>query len=239
MIALTDAGRKNANLFALALAFACVGANTLSTVAGDALFVSTFSLGSLSRFLIVAAFIRFASSMVYAVLARRFEHRPWFDVGVLSATAVMLAVCGALTRSTHHGVLYAVCLAQLVLPPLLPLIAWNACARGLDARSAKKVLPMIAAASTLGAIVCGASAGAVVSKLGRPAVWFLSAIIVGVGAWLLSRLPTEAGPRSRVPVGFLAALGGSISDVRRIPAVRTVVWIGIWGLSSPTCLTSV
>jgi hypothetical protein len=128
----------------LLLSFLCVGANGLAGIAADTVFLSTFSLGELSRLIGVSAAIRVILAFAYAGVSSRLEQRRGpssvVDFGVVIST-LGLAVLGALALgSSARAVHYAVCLLALTLPSLLPLVAFNATTDGLDARHAKRLL---------------------------------------------------------------------------------------------------
>src|SRR6185436_14570498 len=92
-------GESRAVVPALAFAFGGVGAMTLSSIAQDALFVTTFSLGALSRFTVVSAAVRVIVAFLYAALARRFVGAR-LDGALLGATAIAMAASGAAVLGT-------------------------------------------------------------------------------------------------------------------------------------------
>ncbi len=218
---------------AFALAFLAVGVSILASVSGDAIFVSTFSLGRLSQFSIVAPLVKVAAAFAFAALARR-APGVRTDVAMIGATAALLAATGAIAARGGPVALYAVCVALIVLPPLLPLVAFNAVAACFDARQAKRLFPLVAAAATVGTIAAGAAARVAGSGLGTAGL-----LVVGAGACALALpLPRvlaararEAGgdveaPRpgaSRAGGGFFATIADAARDVRAVPVVGVVV----------------
>ena len=223
----------------LALAFACVGANGLSTIAADTIFVSVFSLGDLSRFLGVAAVVRVVASLLYAAIVDRVagddpRRAGTLDGAVLAVTILLFGGSALVARSGSPAVLYGLCLAQLVLPPLLPLIAFNAITSLLAARQAKRVLPLIAAAATLGSIATSAAATYLAPRAGVPTLFWMGALLCIPAVPILARmgakaLPEPSGPASLAKPTFFQTLRETGSDIREVPAVRVVVAMGLLG----------
>ena len=232
----------------LLLAVLAVGASSLSSIAADTIFVSAFSLGDLSRFVGISAVVRVASSFAYAAIADRMlganpdpRKAARLDSAVLIAAALAFALSATFAHSSDKRILYAVCLAQLVLPPLLPLVAFNATTSTLRARHAKRVLPLVAGAATLGSILVGAAATLIAKTAGVAAILALGAILAAFAAPLALRLAAEADPNaserdrvSRAPEGAprggaFATLSAAIGDIGKIPAVRVVVAFGFFG----------
>ncbi len=221
---------------ALVVAFACVGANGLSTTAADALFVSAFSIADLSRFYVVSAIVRVATSLAFALLAQRFVGRPLFDPLIVLATGLSLTASAALAGIHSHAVVYLVSIGQLVLPPLLPLIAFNATAGSLDARTARRLLPLIAAASTVGSLAAGGAAGVLSHRAGLGAL-FLGAALLALAAVAplhhiarrAASTPQQSLRGRKTKPGLFAALAHAAIDIREVPVVRIVVLVGFGG----------
>ncbi|MBK8941836.1 MAG: cyclic nucleotide-binding domain-containing protein [Polyangiaceae bacterium] len=229
----------------LALAFLCVGAGGLGTIAGDTLFVSAFSLGELSRFVGISSLVRVGAAFAYAAVAERLlgadpppARAARFDAAIVLLTAATFIAAAIGASSSDKAVLYAVCLALLVFPPLLPLIAFNTAASSLQARDAKRVLPLVAAAATVGAIAAAGAAGLLAKTVGVP--WIL-VLATGVGltaAPLLGKVAAAdvtAPTPSRRPVkpeqapSLLASLRGAAGDARGTGAVRVVLGFAFFG----------
>jgi len=233
----------------LLLAFLCVGANGLGAIASDTIFVSTFSLGELSRFVGVSAIVRVVASFAYAALFERLlghdpspERAARLDAVVVGGACVTFAASALFATSDNPSILYAVCLAQLVLSPLLPLIAFNTTASALAARHAKRVLPLVAGAATVGSIAVGAAASVLAKTLGVASILGLAAVLAACAAPLLQRFAggSSSDPRSlrepetrRAPdtrrAGAGASLRDAASDIAKIPAVRVVVAFAFFG----------
>jgi hypothetical protein len=239
---------------ALAYSFLAMGALGLSTIAADSLFVSTFDLGTVSHFYAVGAVVRVAAALAYAALSRRVARagpavgeegrHARLDRAVLGATALVLVASGALAFRANPAAIYAINVALLVLPPLLPLMAFNAAMSCFHARQAKRLLPLVAAAASVGFIVVGAGATLLATAVGTPSLLFFAAVMCLAAAPLPVALakaaaagaPESAPPPSSetassenastqapTPAGLIATVADTARDVRHVPIVRQVV----------------
>ncbi len=232
----------------LFLALLAVGANSLSSIAADTIFVSAFSLGELSRFVGISALVRVASSFAYAAIVERAlgahpdpRKASRLDGAVMLATAAAFVLSAVVAHTSDKRLLYAVCIAQLVLPPLLPLVAFNATTSTLRARDAKRLLPLVAGAATLGSILVGAAATLIAKTVGVSGILVLGGALSMAAVPFALRLGREAdatsdGDRaSEMPTSasaqssLVGTLGGALRDIRVIPAVRIVIAFGFFG----------
>src|SRR5437868_4846792 len=110
---------------ALLFAFATVAMQGLAMVAADTLFVTTFDLGDLSRFVVVSSVIRVVVTLAYGALGKR-ARGPRADAITVGAAAATMLASGVLAHSSSRAIVYAVCVAQLLVPQLAPLVAMNA-----------------------------------------------------------------------------------------------------------------
>jgi len=230
----------------IALAFACVGATNLSQIAGDTLFVAAFSLGDLSKLVGASAVVRVVASVAYAFAAERAggghgnpRRVARFDAGLLGAAAALSLGSAVLARSGSRAAILVACLLQLVLPPLLPLIAFNAATATLAARHAKRVLPLVAAAATVGSIGAGATSTLLARTTGVPSILGVAALLALAAIPLvlvLGKGEVEAPPpvTARAEKGFLSTLRATLHDVRDVPSVRVVVLWGALGMMATT-----
>jgi hypothetical protein len=215
----------------LALSFACVGANGVATIAADTVFLSRFSLGELSRLIAVAATLRVVLAFAYSSWSARLERRGagrTAEVGALLGTAGALLAGASVLHLDEPAVDWAVSLVALTVPSLLPLVAFNATTEGLDARHAKRLLPLVAAAATGGAIVLGAVAGPL-ARVGGPAALAATGALLAVFAtWLLGRM--SAGRAAAPPASAEAVdVSAPLSALLRVPAVRVVLGFATCG----------
>jgi hypothetical protein len=223
-------GEARAVLPALALAFLGLGMNGLAQIAADTIFVSAFDLGQLSRFFVVSSVVRVVVTFGFGALARRLRvgrRTGTFDAAAVGTAAATMLATGLLARSSTPTVLYAVCIAQIVFPSLVPLVAMNAAMDCFHARQAKRLLPLVAAAATVGTIAVGAVAKVVAPRLGTPALLLLGAAC-GAFALPLPRMISASARRAEAapsPRGSKPAPGWaeSFRDLRTTPAVRVLV----------------
>ncbi|HEY4116766.1 MAG TPA: hypothetical protein VGM56_02870, partial [Byssovorax sp.] len=229
-------GEGRTVLPALAYVFLAIGALLIANIAADSLFVTTFSLGTLSRFLIVSSVVRVFVAIGYAWLATR-AAGPKLDAAVLALTAASAAASGLLARAPSDAVVYGIAVAQLLFPPLLPLIASNAAMSCFHTRQAKRLLPLVAAAGTLGSITVGGLARGLATWLGTPALLHVAAIMCALAlpfpAILAARareagsddVPAAAKPGARPPAppSLFSTIGESLKDVRDVGVVRVVI----------------
>ncbi|MFT3766715.1 MAG: cyclic nucleotide-binding domain-containing protein [Minicystis sp.] len=219
---------------ALSLAFLAVGAQTLASIAADTLFVSAFDLGRLSGFYVVTSLLRVAVSLGYGAMADR-SRGVRAETGLVAVTAAATLAAGLLAHGAPRPLLYAICVVLQLLPTLLPLVAMNAAMDCFHARQAKRLLPLVAAAATLGAVAVGAAAQLVAVTLGTPALLFLSALLclaaVPLPAILSARaIPEDVGPKtapaSSMPsvrpakAGFFSSMVEGVRDLGSVPVVR-------------------
>lgn len=212
---------------ALGLASLAVGAQTLSIIASDTLFVSAFDLGRLSGFYIVTALLRVAVSLAYGAVAER-AAGVRAETGLLGLTALCALASGLLAHTASQAVLYAVCALLQLLPTLLPLVAMNAAMDCFHARQAKRLLPLVAAAATLGAVVASGLAKLLAVRLGTGALLFVAAALSLAALPLPAVLARRAlgdepapapGPAAEKP-GFVASIAGGLVDLGSVPVVR-------------------
>src|SRR5262249_8169584 len=144
-------GEWNAVGPALALAFLAVGAQTLAAIASDTLFVSAFDLGSLSGFYVVTSIARVIVSFAYGALAAR-AGGSRAETGLVAIAAASTFLAGLLAKGAPPLLLYALCALLQVVPTLLPLVAMSSAMDCFHARQARRLLPLVAAAATLGAV---------------------------------------------------------------------------------------
>ena len=235
---------------ALAYAFLGVGSMSLAGIAADTLFVSAFDLGAISRFYVVTAATRFAAAAGYAALARwvgggaaRAAPRapgggPRLDAALLVATAASTAAAGVLAGGASRSLLYAICVALLVLPPLLPLMIFKAVASSLETRQMKRLLPLVAAAATVGVIAASAAVPLLAEGLGTPGILYAGGLLAALAAPLPGVIagraaPGDEGDREAPPraarstsasaPGVLGALADAGRDLREAPVVGVVV----------------
>jgi hypothetical protein len=226
---------------ALGYAFLGVGSMFVAGIAADTLFVSAFDLGAISRFYVITAAVRFVAAAAYAALARR-GNTARLDAALLAATAASTAAAGALAQGASRALLYGICIALVVLPPLLPLMVFNAVASSFETRQLKRLLPLVAAAATVGVIAASAAVPPLARWLGTPAVLYAGGLLVALAA-PLQRAIARAAPQDSVAPktapggaapGVLGALADARRDLREAPVVGIVMAGALLGAMATT-----
>jgi hypothetical protein len=212
-------GERRVLLPALGLAFASVGAFALTNIASDTLFVSAFDLGAVSRFYLVATLARGSFALLYGVAASRLT-LPRLDAAVLTLTAAVTIAAGTTVGHASKPLIYAVCVLLAFSPSLLPIIAFNAASACFHPRQAKRLVPLVGAAGTVGCIAVGAAARVLVRPLGT------GSLLVGAGILCVAALPLvrlmaaqSSAPQAKAPTQTIG-LAGALRDSREIPVVR-------------------
>ncbi|EYF07549.1 cyclic nucleotide-binding domain-containing protein [Chondromyces apiculatus] len=213
---------------AAGVAFLGVGAMSLAGIAADTLFVSAFDLGQISRFYVVTSGVRFAAALGYAALLRRYEG-PRLDGALLLVTATSIGVAALLSQRATGALLYAICVSLLVLPPLLPLITFRAVLGTLEARQARRLLPLVAAAATVGVIVASAAVPTLAGLLGTAGVLYAGGVLAVLAAPLPSVL-AERAPARQEPIEPPGKLLQALADARRDLIEAPVVGVVLAGV---------
>jgi hypothetical protein len=225
------------------LALLGVGAMTLDTIAADSLLVSHFDLGVLGRFYVVSSLVRVLAVFIYGAAFQRWRSRV-LDTILLALHSGACLVSGSLATGASPQVMYLICLLQIVLPSLLPLMVFNAALSCFHPRQAKRLLPLSAAAATAGTLMVSLAAGLASTRLGSPR-WFHVSMILSLLALplpvLLARsalsgdqeslrsvripggAPLSVPNSSHLSLGFFTNLKQTFQDIRTVPVVRLFV----------------
>jgi hypothetical protein len=220
-----QSGERGVLVPALGLAFASLGAFALTNIASDTLFVSAFDLGAVSRFYLVATLARGSFALLYGAAASRLT-LPRLDGAVLVLTGAVMVAAGTAVGHASASVIYAVCVLLAFSPSVLPLIAFNAASACFHPRQAKRLVPLVGAAGTVGCIAVGAAARVLVHPLGT------GSLLVGGGMLCVAALPLvrvmaqKAPPSSEEkrkggpPRARWLGLADALRDSREVPVVR-------------------
>ncbi len=200
-----------------ALGFVVVGAQVLSVIASDTIFVTAFSLGQLSGFIAFASVVRVLFTFGYGGAARRKARRG----GVLLAlVAAFTAALGVAVRSAPPPIVYGICLG-LLLVPVAAAEAVSEATETFPARQGKRLVPLVGACSTLGALVAGASARVLAPRFGAPSLLWVGGALLAVGAGLVVSLrrhePRSVGAK---PAPVRELFTAVRDDWRRMPILR-------------------
>ncbi|HEU4407035.1 MAG TPA: cyclic nucleotide-binding domain-containing protein [Polyangiaceae bacterium] len=210
-----------------------VGATTLADVASSALYVAAFPAGALGRLYVLTSAGRVAVAFAYATLGQK-SGRARLDAAVVAwVGAFMAASAGAPSRLGPAG-LTAVVLALSTLPQLLPLIGFQAAIDCLNARQAKRLLPVLAAAATAGTVAASGAARALAGAAGTAWLLALGALLCAAAlplpgllhrqAWAGAAPPPPGaakGPGEPAP-SFFRTIYESFGDLGAVPAAKLV-----------------
>lgn len=216
-------GEGRLALPAMALALLVFAAQVLATIVSDAVFVTTFDLGGLSGFIVVAAVVRVVATFAYGALARGWGRHS--GAAALAAAGIAVAGLGAALDRGGAFLVYAACVALLVVP-VAASDAASAAMEAFPARQGKRLVPLVAASSSVGAMLAGVAARALTPRIGTPRVLWVAAgclLAAAVTTRWVARAEIETGAaRSRGRArGPGAAAADVVDDLRRRPIVRT------------------
>jgi hypothetical protein len=201
----------------MGVAMMVVAAQVLTTIASEAVFVTDFSLEQLSEFIVVSSVVRVVFTLGYGAMARsrgaRSEHIALIGVGL--ATAGLSAILWA----HWHPAVYATCVALLIVP-VAASEAVSVAAEAFPARQGKRLVPLVAACSSIGGMIAGLLAKLFAKGIGAPSLVAIAATLL-VGSAFAGRRATARGmPHDGAPAPVVARTG---VHVGRIPVVRVAV----------------
>lgn len=190
-----------------------VGATTLADVASSALYVAAFPAGALGRLYVLTSLGRVAVAFAYATLGQK-SGRARLDAAVVAWVGALMAAAAASSSRLGSAGLTALVLALATLPQLLPLVGFQAAIDCLNARQAKRLLPVLAAAATAGTVAVSGVARALAGVAGTAWLLALGAILCAAAVplpGLLHRQASDGGaPRGGAAPGDAAtSTGGS------------------------------
>lgn len=200
-------GGRTATLFAhLFLASAVF---ILGRTVRDTLFLSRYSLAALPWMFVLYGVASAITAVIYGRFADRLP-RHVSIAGTVAIGATSYLGVWALVRQGGSWVYPAFYVWSEVVANLLLVQFWTLANDLHDARSAKRLFPVIGSARVLGVVVVGASTGAIVRTIGTVQLLFVLAammlVIAALGASLRKATRAEAGPSPR------GAQGSVLSD---------------------------
>ena len=204
----------------MAVALLVLAAQMLTQIAADTVFVTAFDLEQLSGFIVVSSVARVGFTFAYGALAR--------SRGARSELVALVSVGGAtaaLDGLLHVGwppAVYATCVALLIVP-VAASEAVNVAIEAFPARQGKRLVPLVAACSSIGAMAGGAVARLLAKPIGTPSLVGIAAALL-VCAALVGRTGRARGARVEPPVAPVAATRAPVAG---IPIVRVAVLFAI------------
>jgi hypothetical protein len=204
----------------MVVALLVVAAQVLASISGETIFVTAFSLEQFSEFIVVSSLARVALTFGYGAVARsrgvRSEHAALLTVGVI--TVVMALVL----RFSWRPGLYFTCVA-LTIVPVAAAEAVSAASEAFPARQGKRLVPLVAGCSSIGAMLAGLVTDVFARRIGTPSLVAIAAVLL-LAAALVGRAAMTRGDQ---PFGAPAPVARSRTDVWRIPIVRLAVLFAI------------
>jgi hypothetical protein len=206
---------------AMALALLVFTAQVLAMLVSDAVSVTTFDLGVLSGYVVVASIVRVALTFGYTAVARGGGARR--GAVLLAGAAAVTTALGAALDVGSVSAVYASCLALLIVPVAAGDAA-SAAMEAFPARQGKRLLPLIGAASSLGGLLAGIFARGLTPRIGTPhLLWIVGACLLGAAAVT----PWVERARSERAVRPMEVPTHAVHDLRTIPVVRTAFGLAV------------
>ncbi len=201
----------------MAVALLVIAAQMLTKIAVDAVFVTAFTLAQYSGFIVVSSIARAVLTFVYGALARsrglRSGHVALVSVGV--TTGVLAALLGTRWRP----VVYATCVALLIVQ-VAASEAISVASEAFPARQGKRLVPIVAACSSVGGMAAGLVARLFVARIGTQGLVAIAAMLLASGAFVGRRGAARALPRDGAPAPVAV---GDRKPVATIPIVQVAV----------------
>ncbi len=229
---------------AAAFVFLGMAGSVLLRSYGDALFLDLAGISQLPRLLVVSALVLSVLSAGYFALVPLVSPVR-LDRVLLAASALACAGPAVLGAGTPAAAFWWA-LTFSIVSSLANIIAWSWATAAIDARTAKRAMPLLGAAGTAGAVIFGAIVPTVVRGLGTGALATAALAVYGAMAVLPSLIerrgtvampgaargdehpatPTPSGGRALavalVAYGLLEAVAGTIADFQLKAAAESL-----------------
>ncbi|MBL9018656.1 MAG: cyclic nucleotide-binding domain-containing protein [Myxococcales bacterium] len=187
----------------------------------EAAFLEAYGASKLPWLLIANAGGFAVATLGYDVVSRRVGTRV-LDLVLLVALLISSAAGPALLDAGASPVVLVVALSAT--SQVAGLALWNRVALSVAGRDARRMLPRAGAAVTLGGVVAGLGAGALVFRTGLPSLAYVgaavTAVVLGLCVVQEKALASGGSPGAAAPAGTSDALGPL---QRRLLAVMIVV----------------
>jgi HEAT repeat protein len=225
-------GRSTARLFGFVLSL--MVAIALAKAAQRGLFLSTHTRAEIPDAFVVSALCLAAASFAVSALAARLGPARLLQ---LLFAVVALALIGCRVALSLAGsqriAAFAVYVVVEVAAGLLVAQTWSLAASAVDARSAKRLLPLVGNASAVAWALGGFAVAPLVAVVGTPALLPVAAglllVSFGVAGGIARRDLSETARGSRGQ-GLWAGARAGLGYVRREPLLRTIAVLTVVGL---------
>jgi len=193
-----------------------LGANAL-----QALFLFASGVAQLPLVFVLYAALMVPTAAAYTLALERLGIDRLFYLlfAVLIVAALgMRALLAAVGSSA--GLLFGAYLADQVLLNLGMLQFWNYASRLFDTQEAKRLFPLVGAASSVGLLASGCTAAVLAGPLGTANLLLVWALLVGVAAVIFRRCQSRLGAGVAVAPAEAAATPAGLRQIVRHPLLR-------------------
>jgi hypothetical protein len=212
---------------AMVVALLVVASQLLAQIVLDTVFVTAFDLGQLSGFIVVASVARVVLTLAYGVVAR-LSHAGPLRGAALAVVGVLTGALALVLRSPSPALLYAGCTALLIVP-VAAAEAVSVSTEAFPARQGKRLVPLVAASSSVGGLIAGACARGASVRIGAPNLLWIAGALLVAGA-LVSRVRTASAADGLDVAAIPVAAGGARAagrELRTMPIVRVAVCLAL------------
>lgn len=219
-------GRLFFFIFFLTIAF------VFAKAAQQGIFLGAYSRDRIPDAFIISALLLASTSFLSSAIAARLG-----PVRLLSGLLLLVAACFVTARFVLAEMpagpmaLYAMVEASI---GLLLVQAWTVVTEVLDIRAAKRLLPLVGNAASIGWAVGGFAARPLTGAFGAPGLLLASAGLIlasfGMIRWILRADLAGKAARGRKGVGLWAGARAGVGAVARVPLLRVLALITVAGL---------
>lgn len=210
-----------------ALFLAVQAGQALGDNAASAIFFLRYGVDFLPYMYMVLGVITFMATLLYTVGLGRFLQRRFFT-GLLAGAMGMLLLERLALLSDLPIIYPLLWLSVSVLAMILGTFVWNVAAEVCDSRQAKRLFPLFASAGILGYVAGNLITGIFAQAIGTENLLVLYAVLLGMGLWLVRRVPlASVPPAAGKQARILADLRAGYDFVRASPLLRMVAFASI------------
>lgn len=229
-------GEWPGTLLALSSAFLTLFAAVFSRTVADAMFLAEFDASWVPTYIAAGALGSVVFSAVYVGIVRRGKIGARRNAYTLLGLALLALVFAAFGTTGGELGTWVFGVGMVLIGPAVNTVAWNVLTGIFDGRQAKRLLPLVGAAGTLGAIAGGLSVRALsggpgVNSLVLPAALiFLLLVPLPLRAFKYAPAVeslTKGGGRTKTQAapGFLENLLGGLQALKDSPLVASLAGI--------------
>ena len=219
-------GRLFFFIFALTIAF------VLAKTAQQGIFLGAYSRDRIPDAFIISALLLAATSFLSSALAPRLGPVRLLSWLLLLSTGGFVIARFSMAH-VYGGPMALYALVEAAIGLLL-IQAWTVVTEVLDVRAAKRLLPLVGNAASIGWAVGGFATRPLTHALGAPGLLLASAglllLCFGMNQWILVADLQGRAARGRKGVGLWAGARAGVGAVARVPLLRVLALITVSGL---------